>query len=114
MFDKESRHLKRKWKREQVLKLEALNTSDPIEFWETVKNMGRKSKKNIPEEVYMSDGSISNDLYDILNRWETDFGSLFDKSDRDIEAQLFLDHITRLNRTMEDNMNHGPHYEFDN
>ena len=41
-FDKESRWIKRRWKREQVLKLEKLNLTDPVEFWESVKNNGRK------------------------------------------------------------------------
>ena len=48
-FDKEVRKCKRRWQREEVMRLESANTDDPVEFWRQIQNMGRKPKKKLPE-----------------------------------------------------------------
>ena len=39
--------------------------------------MGQNRKRPIPIEVVLDDGSTSNDTQNILNKWKTDFSSLF-------------------------------------
>ena len=77
LFDKEIKRTKRCWQRAQVLDLESVNDTDPNAFWDFVKNLRRGKRKNIPNEVYEEDGvTVTNDLQEVLNRWERDFGSL--------------------------------------
>ena len=77
LFDKEIKRTKRRWQRAQVLDLEAVNDSDPNAFWDFVKNLRRGKRKEIPKEVYEEDGvTVTDNLQQVLNRWERDFGSL--------------------------------------
>ena len=49
------------------------------QFWKSIGKTGilAASKKRIPMEVVLGDGSVSLNIADILNKWKSDFGSLF-------------------------------------
>ena len=86
--------------------LEKINTKDPDEFWRSIKNMGRKSKKDIPLEVYDDENNILFELDDVLGKWGTEFGSLFSNTEIDDEQQRFCEEIATRNRQFEAELVH--------
>ena len=78
-FDKAVKRTKRKYTTQKHTEIEELQTSDPRKFWDHLNNLGPKSKKTIPVEVYDDTGNIINDPEDVLNKWESEFKSLFDR-----------------------------------
>ena len=52
---------------------------DQTQFWKSIGKIGINStnRKHIPLEIVLEDGSISLNISDILNKWQTDFSSLF-------------------------------------
>ena len=49
------------------------------EFWKSMGRIGiaQTRRKTIPVEVMCDDGSISSNIDVVLNKWKTDFSSLF-------------------------------------
>ena len=48
-------------------------------FWDEISNLGPKNKKSsIPHEVILSDGKISSNITEILQKWEADYKRLFE------------------------------------
>ena len=78
-FDKAVKKTKRKYTTQKHTEIEELQTSDPRKFWDHLNNLDPKSKKTIPVEVYDDTGNIINDPEDVLNKWESEFKSLFDR-----------------------------------
>ena len=80
-FDRYYSKVKRKFEREKRQYIERLNTDNPREFWKELKSIGPKKKKqNIPMEVYSNDGSKEIDTNFVLDKWKTDFESLYKES----------------------------------
>ena len=50
------------------MNLAQINTKDLEEFWQSIKKMGRKSKKDIPMEVYDENNNIWCDVDDVLDK----------------------------------------------
>ena len=97
-----------------MLKLEAANTSDPEEFWLSIQSMGRKPKKNIPEQVYDAQGEVTDNLDEVLTRWMTDFESLLTPPEKTDEERLLYEHIKKINRSNEALNNMRPDREYNN
>ena len=93
-FDKKLRYYERQFDNRFIEKLERINTSNPKEFWKTIKNLGpRKSK--IPMTVYDDEGKECNDTNYVLNKWEKEFEKLYNrgnKNDENIAYAEMLDH----------------------
>ena len=55
-------------------------TSDQSDFWKSIGKVGIGQYKGnkITMEVLLDDGSVSSKLSYILDKWKTDFSSLFD------------------------------------
>ena len=64
------------WYKMQADLLEGVQCN-PNEFWKTIGKVGIGCKKKIPMEVVTENGSISNDLEDVLSKWETSFSQLY-------------------------------------
>ena len=47
------------------------------EFWKTIGKVGIGCKKNIPMEVITENGSVSNNVEDVLSKWESCFSKLY-------------------------------------
>jgi len=75
-FDRLYKKLKRRYERQKLIHIELLNTKNPKEFWKEIRNLGPRKKHEIPMKVYMSDGSVSENINEVLCKWETDFKSL--------------------------------------
>ena len=50
----------------------------PKEFWKKMNSLGnvKKNQKEIPMEIIINDGSITNDEHAVLERWANDFAGL--------------------------------------
>lgn len=78
LFDREVQRSKRLyWYKFQCSILEEVN-EDPNLFWKSIGKIGVGSSKNnrIPMQVVRDDGSISDDVEVVLNKWKHDFSSL--------------------------------------
>ena len=55
--------------------------SDPNEFWKKIGKVGvgTDRSKNIPMEVKLDNGSVSNDVNDVLNSWKEEFEKLYNQ-----------------------------------
>ena len=78
-FDKLLRHAERKYNREMADKIENINTEDPKQFWQHIKNLGPSTPKDIPEQVYNDEGSLVSDKNHVLNKWKYEFDILYNK-----------------------------------
>ena len=76
-FDRKYRTLERKYKRDTIIEIENISTTDPNKFWKTIKKLGPPKKSNIPLEVYNDDGHIENDLDKVLEQWKLEFQKLY-------------------------------------
>ncbi|CAG2219168.1 unnamed protein product [Mytilus edulis] len=77
-FDKLVQQSKRQYWHSCQEELVNLNKSDPRQFWRKIGNIGigndRQSK--IPNEVLRSDGSVTNNIDDVLQKWKDSFHGL--------------------------------------
>ena len=102
IFDKHCKRKKRTYQRNQCDKLEEVNTSNPTEFWNCIKNLGPKKHKDIPWECYDSDGNVITDRDRVLDKWREDFYSLYcNDSVPSDEQTMFKEHIISDNASAE-------------
>ena len=78
--------------------------NDDIDFW---KKMGRlgigfERKRNIPFEIVKEDGSLNNNLKDILDKWKKYFSDLLKQQD----AESVDNHEIRTQSNIADNENY--------
>ena len=65
-------------------------SSDPNEFWNQIKNLGPKRKKDENFEVYDENGQPTSDINLVLKKWEESTKDLFDYKDDPIFDNDFL------------------------
>ena len=75
-FNKVYRKAERKFKRDKIIKIESVSTSDPNKFWAYLKKLSPRMKKDIPLEIYREDGSIENDVVKVLEKWREEYARL--------------------------------------
>ena len=76
VFSKALKKAKRAFQRQQVYNLEKSNTSDPVEFWNSITCMGPKRSSGIPWEVVNENGESVTNKQQVLHRWMIDFRNL--------------------------------------
>ncbi|KAL4236102.1 hypothetical protein ACF0H5_004488 [Mactra antiquata] len=89
-FDREVQRCKRSyWYNMQCNLLDECNI-DNTKFWRSIGKIGvnQSSRKSIPEEVTLPDGSISTCIDNVLLKWKTDFNSLFKNRTSDNTSML--------------------------
>ncbi|VDI00507.1 Hypothetical predicted protein [Mytilus galloprovincialis] len=80
IFDKINRKFKRKYQIQKENELhEKLKSTNKREFWKSIGKLGiaNERKNQIPWEVVDSDGNINTDEKIVLNKWKSDFETLF-------------------------------------
>ena len=82
LFDSEYSKAKRRHQREQLIKIESINTNNPREFWNAIKNLGPKKKCDIPIETYDDLGNVITDQEQVLHTWSKQFSDLYKGYDR--------------------------------
>ena len=56
--------------------IEHLNKNNPKEFWNKLRNLGPSKENLLPNKVYKN-GVIVTDTGEVLDRWKSDFSSLY-------------------------------------
>ena len=80
-FDKKLRYYKKQYRYNSMNEIESCKTENPKQFWEYIKKLGPKKKRNIPLKVYAEDGCLTSCKQTVLNKWKNDFESLFKSND---------------------------------
>ena len=76
-FDSKFRYFKRKYKKAEFESIEKLAESDPNEMWSKLKKLSNPPSSKAVLEIVREDGTISNDVKEVLKRWHEDIGKLF-------------------------------------
>ena len=77
VFDKAFRTEERNYNVSLMNDIETSCFNDPKSFWKHLKGLGPKIKKEIPIEIVKDDGSRSKQVPDVLEKWASDFESLY-------------------------------------
>ena len=77
VFDRNYRREERKFKFAQLCKLEETVTSDPKQFWDTLKSLGPRRKCDVTMEVYNEHGHVTDNVGDILSTWQSEYHQLY-------------------------------------
>lgn len=77
LFDRTYRKTERSFKLEQLIEIDESCTSDHKKFWELLQKLGPKRQSQIPIEIVDNEGKISNNINDVLNKWRSDYETLF-------------------------------------
>ena len=77
IFDKKFRQYERHYKYTKSVEIEQLQFNNPNQFWKEIKNLGPKSHKNIPMEIYSTNDAIVTDYLLVTNKWKHEFESLY-------------------------------------
>ena len=85
LFNKEVQRAKRKYWKAKQIEIENLETSDQKAFWKQIGKIGigQERKKDIPNEVKLENGEISNNIEDVLRVWKTNFENLLNRNHND-------------------------------
>ncbi len=97
VFDRTLRRKERKFKREQLEKLDEVCTSNPRQFWEDLNKLGSRKSSSVPEKARKPDGSLTTDIDDTLDIWKADFETLFSRPGYDRNDPEYVALISELN-----------------
>ena len=75
-FDKILRNTEWNYFRDFGNKLETINTENPREFWDKIKNLGPHIGTTY-DQVLLDDGSLSSDKSIAFRKWVNDFNGLY-------------------------------------
>ena len=75
-FDKSLKCKKRSFYKGKLLQLETLNSKNPNEFWNYIKNLGPRKVNKIPWAVEI-EGDTVTDHKLVLEKWKSDFENLY-------------------------------------
>ena len=77
LFDKRYRYFKRKSKAQELNDLKNDAHSNPNEMWKKIKRLNETKSTKAVLEIINSDKTITNDIKEVLNKWQTDISKLF-------------------------------------
>ena len=90
---KNSNFFERRFWLEKCTEIENLQTNDPKQFWNKLKDMGPRKKKSIPFEVYDNDNTVCTDTTFVLDKWKQHFESLYKGQSNEIEYNRFKEQV---------------------
>ena len=71
------RYFKRQYEKKQLNELEYNARSNPAEMWKALKRLNSPPSTKAALEIVRKDGTISNDVKEVLERWLNDISRLF-------------------------------------
>ena len=95
LFEKRLTYFECQFDNRFIENLETINTTNPREFWKTIKRLGPRKLK-IPMTVYDEQGRECNDNDYVLNKWKNEFELLYTK----------VNNISENNSEYTDMLNH--------
>ena len=81
-FDKEYRKVERQYNHGKMLDIDNICVNDPNKFWNCLRKLGPHKKSSIPLEIYNENNTISCNITEVLEKWKTDFESLYNPSNQ--------------------------------
>ena len=96
IFDKTLKAKKHAYCKGVLIQMKACSTRDPTAFWDYVKKLGPKVNNSIPWEVEI-DGEPVFDKKTVLNRWKSDFESLYRLKNTDFNDEFKQKILTEIN-----------------
>ncbi len=104
-FDKMSRAKKRRTQRNKVNDIEKANVSDPKAFWNYIKNLTPRNKKEIPWEILDNNGNVITDKGQVIKHWSNEFNKLLTPPPPTPQMQQKIQNIASSNRQREQDPN---------
>ncbi len=106
IFDRQVQKSKRlHWYKIQSDILDTVHQNDQTEFWKSFGKIGISQTKvrSIPMEVLLDNGTLSNNVKDVLRKWEHDFSNLLNVSSTEIHDSVsnvtdFTSHDAELDK----------------
>jgi uncharacterized OsmC-like protein len=77
VFDKQLKKTTRDHYRNKINRLDEINTSNPKEFWDTIKQLGPRKNKDIPMKVKIDENQYETRPNEVLTKWKNDFYALY-------------------------------------
>ena len=77
IFDKKFRYFKRKASKKEFIDIENECKDNPTAVWERIRKSGDPFSSRTALEIVREDGSISNDVQEVLERWHEDISALY-------------------------------------
>ena len=114
-FDKCYRKIKRNYQKNVVQDIENFSKLNPTEFWNRIKKLGPRKCNRIPMEVYNEQNIVDRNVRNVLEKWRTDFKSVYSYTPRDDEfdENFYIETSEALSATNFeelDGLNHGISY----
>jgi hypothetical protein len=101
LFDSKYSKSKRKFQRSKLIEIENINTKNPREFWNAIKNLGPKRKYDIPIETYDDLGNVITNQEQVLHTWSKQFCDLYKGYDKSEFDENFYERLLGENATLE-------------
>ena len=76
-FDKSFRKAQRNHKKQSLFELELSAKQNPTDMWSRLKKLSNPPSSRAALEIVRGDGTISNDVKEVLERWLQDISKLF-------------------------------------
>ena len=102
-FDKALRSSERQYNKQFLDKLEIINTTNPKDFWDTIKHLGPR-KPCIPMEVEIN-GERCSDKNIVLEKWASEFENLLNENMGNVSIEEQYSKIVKDLPQMESNSN---------
>lgn len=100
-FDKSLRQAERQYKRNVLIEIDDVCTSNPREFWNHISKLGPRQNAAVPLKVYDENGIVNTDIEFVLNKWKQDFDTLYkcpSNIDSDFNDDFFKEIKSQKNR----------------
>ena len=106
VFDRKLRQAERKYRREQIIKIETLNTNNPREFWKEIRQLGPRSKHGLPDAVRIGD-NLEYDCNVVKDKWKNDFSNLYNRPEDILQGfnTAFYETVMDEKESLEDQNN---------
>ena len=81
---------KKQYIRQKQAEIDELQSKNQTMFWKEIGKIGvgQERRKNIPLEILKPDGSVSSDVTEVLDKWESDFESLLNPINSTFNPEL--------------------------
>lgn len=106
IFDTAVQKAKRKFLKDKQVELENLVNANQNGFWKRIGKIGigQERKKDIPMEIVLEDGKVSNNVNTVLEKWQSAFQDLLNPIQDDNDPSQ-VDSLSVSNEDMELDMN---------
>ncbi len=96
-FDKTLHRKARAYKRSFLSNLDDFSSKSPKQFWEKLDKLGPRTTRKIPSKIRKPDGSFTENSTEVLEKWQNDFSTLYNRPDFDANDPGYIRSVLELN-----------------